>query len=244
MNDRELKELYLSKEVDNSIKLIYKGLAELETISFTNTFYHAAILLISSGFERLLKCLLCLRVIGEFGEVKGKAYDVREEGHDLKKLLVKLTAIIEPIECSPENTTITKELDFLKNDELLRGLLELLTDFSKSGRYYTLDKIQNTKSKYPNPNVVWLWIETYLIAKNERLMDLCREEKREELYSCVNTKLKIAVEKFARAIAVIHAFGVACGDFGPLGREISPLLNRFLFQRDYDLGKTEYRKLN
>ncbi len=64
------KKSSLLKEVETSIKLLNKGMGDLQKISVSNDFYHAPILLLSSGFERLIKCLLCLALMDDHWDFK------------------------------------------------------------------------------------------------------------------------------------------------------------------------------
>ena len=60
ISSKTLKKISLINEVETAINLLKKGMAELQQISGANDFYHTPILLLSSGFERLIKCLICL----------------------------------------------------------------------------------------------------------------------------------------------------------------------------------------
>jgi hypothetical protein len=63
MSNTTLRKICLLNEVDASIKLLKKGMSDLQNISAKNDFYHAPILMLSSGYERLIKCLLCLALM-------------------------------------------------------------------------------------------------------------------------------------------------------------------------------------
>lgn len=54
-----IQNIRLLDEVDISARLIKKGFSELQQINGGNDFYHPPILLISSNFERLMKCIIC-----------------------------------------------------------------------------------------------------------------------------------------------------------------------------------------
>jgi len=57
----------LALEIKTSVKLLCLGLAELQGIDGANDFYHLPFLLISSGFERLMKCIICLKRLKDTG---------------------------------------------------------------------------------------------------------------------------------------------------------------------------------
>jgi hypothetical protein len=54
------KHVALLDELENSIKLINLGFGELQNIDQNNDFYYLPFQLISSGFERFMKCYICL----------------------------------------------------------------------------------------------------------------------------------------------------------------------------------------
>lgn len=82
------------KEVETSVKLLKKGMGDLQNISGANDFYYAPILLLSSGYERLIKCLLCLAFMDENMNFNETPYDPKgREGHNLDRLLKKLLAV-------------------------------------------------------------------------------------------------------------------------------------------------------
>jgi len=55
-----LKEFSIDDELRTSIKLIELGFGEFQNLDMTNDFYHLPFQLLSSGFERLMKCHICL----------------------------------------------------------------------------------------------------------------------------------------------------------------------------------------
>ncbi len=60
MDKHKLKDIHLHNELLTSCKLIEIGFGELQNINLANDFYHLPHQLLSSGFERLMKCHICL----------------------------------------------------------------------------------------------------------------------------------------------------------------------------------------
>ena len=60
MGNDVTKNLALYEELESSIKLIQLGFGEFQNLDMANDFYHLPFQLISSGFERLMKCHICL----------------------------------------------------------------------------------------------------------------------------------------------------------------------------------------
>jgi len=88
MENLVYRKLCLLVEVETSVKLLKKGMGDLQNISGANDFYHAPILLLSSGTERLIKCLLCLALMDDEGKFIEPPYETSKgKGHNLDHLL-------------------------------------------------------------------------------------------------------------------------------------------------------------
>ena len=133
------KKICLLNEVETSIKLLKMGMGELQKLSGGNDFYHAPILLLSSGYERLIKCLLCLALIKENGEFIEDPFQTSgKKGHNLDYLLERLLWICEEKKYSSKFPAAKTDIDYLNTEEL-RKIIKLLSDFAQGGRYYNLD---------------------------------------------------------------------------------------------------------
>ena len=82
MENLEYKKHCFFEEVNTAIQLLKNGMGELQKIGGANDFYHAPTLLLSSGYERLLKSLLCV----ESMDGSGNKQPFRKS-HDLDCLL-------------------------------------------------------------------------------------------------------------------------------------------------------------
>ena len=128
----------LNIEFKTAAKLIRLGLAELQQISFTNHDIYLACLLLTSGYERLTKGIICLKYLRDHN--KFPSFEVvKKYGHNLVKLkeyimnncISKTKAL---------KTPHTKEdYDFLSSDEELDIIIQILSDFAQKGRYHNLD---------------------------------------------------------------------------------------------------------
>jgi len=59
MNRQALKDIHLYEELFTVLKLIEIGFGEFQNLDLVNDFYHLPFQLVSSGFERLMKCHIC-----------------------------------------------------------------------------------------------------------------------------------------------------------------------------------------
>lgn len=73
MNDETIRKLSLNEELNTSVRLIKLGFGEYQNLDMSNDFYYLPFQLISSGFERLMKCYICLGHL----EKEGKFPDPR-----------------------------------------------------------------------------------------------------------------------------------------------------------------------
>jgi hypothetical protein len=60
MNQESIKNIFLNNGLQASVKLIEIGFGEFQRLDLANDFYHLPFQLVSSGFERLMKCYICL----------------------------------------------------------------------------------------------------------------------------------------------------------------------------------------
>jgi hypothetical protein len=139
----EVRITYLKNIVSKAIRLIHFGIKELEEINFVNSDnYEFIFLFLSRGFELLMKSMICFKSY-EDDESFPTEKEMRDMGHDLDKLRKEVIRNYDKI---PENASekyqeIENDKKFISNDDILIKLIKLLTDFSKSGRYFELDLI-------------------------------------------------------------------------------------------------------
>jgi len=139
-----VKIAYLKNVVDSATRLIHFGIKELEGINFINSDnYDIIFLLLSRGFELLMKSMICFKSYKDNKSFPTKK-EMKEVGHDLDKLRKE---IIKNYDKIPEDILkkikkdIINDQEFISNDNTLIKLIKLLSEFSKSGRYFELDFI-------------------------------------------------------------------------------------------------------
>jgi len=86
MDNDVTKNLALYEELESSIKLIQLGFGEFQNLDMVNDFYHLPFQLISSGFERLMKCHICLGHFEIHGIYPAPNLFARKLKHDLLKI--------------------------------------------------------------------------------------------------------------------------------------------------------------
>lgn len=237
MENLAYREICLSMEVETSIKLLKKGMGNLQRISGANDFYHAPILLLSSGYERLIKCLLCLALMDDNGEFKEQPYETSKgKGHNLDYLLDILLSVCAEKSYSSKFPAAKEDIDFISKDKYLRKIISLLSDFAQAGRYYNLDIVLRGDSNFEDPTNGWKKIETTIIQTRKDLSKKLDDNDFDYLHKEVNHELIVILEKFTRALARLFTLA----DFGDFAKRASPLVFDYLMLMDNDLGTREY----
>lgn len=234
-----LKKMCLSNEIFISIKLVELGFRELQDLKEGNDFYYLPLQLLSSGFERLMKCIICLDSLEKNGRFPNQK---KLKTHDLLDLM---NIILQ--NCFSTNCPATKmDYDFIKNNDLFQKLLKLLSEFGKYARYYNLDIVTGVVSEPMDVESEWKRIEMKILQADksmcEEFLDCSRNpqpdstEKVRQIYLEINRRIILPMERFARALARQFTLG----ELGKHAKELSGAVHPFLFLTDSDLGTRKY----
>jgi len=231
--DEVLKSFCLSDELDTSIKLIRLGLGELQNIDSINDFYYLPFQLLSSGFERLMKCTICL---GYYNH-KGKYPKVNTiKTHDLIKLK---NIILEHYFVKDSPQGLKEDFQYLSNDRDIDKLIFLLSEFGKFARYYNLDVVTGVENVSIDVKSLWQEYETKLFINDTDLSkDFGDIEKQEENRKIVITRIVVQLERFARALCRQYTLGNVCKNTKQF---TVPILD-FAMMHDDVFGNKDYRK--
>jgi len=233
--EKNLKEVVqnisLIFEFETAVKLLQKGLGELQRISGANDFYHPLLYCLSNGLERFFKGMLCLG----FKEKNGRFPTFKEltngtNGHDLtwlKEHVEKLCVQIEK----------TDDLEFILQDEIVNEITTILTSYAKKGRYFELDTVLGNEQPF-DPKQEWERLETKILkAEREDYYDLLRKPQNlDMLYALANKKIVAHMEKFLRALSRQFTLG----NFSKQAKAFVFQVGPFLDIDDEDLGEIEY----
>ena len=228
-----LQGFYLIQELEQSILVIEHGLAILQRNRVDRPKHFVFLTLLSSGFERLMKIILCLHNIETHGRFLSES-EFKVFGHDLVKLL---QSVID--KCFTDNylkkPVAAKDLYFIKNEEVLKEMLKVLSDFAKRDRYIFMDGISKPATNHEWPDRRWENIERKAIPPDHYPATI-DEERVDALQTLANQTLVSCLEKLLRALARLFTLA----DLGQEARSKLPLLWHFLMLRDEDIGKREY----
>jgi len=237
----KFRDFSMDEEVVVAIKLIQNGLFELKRIDGQDDFLHLPMLLLSNGFERLMKLILCGVAHKNTGSYPSKN-EIKTMGHKLDRLFKKVKE-----KCFPE--TYLNDFYFARQDKellddpILIELIELLADFASTDRYYDMDciggenKIENGDRKL-HPEDKWGKLENKLIEEQHPEWFEEYGIPFNNVTEKVSLELVKIIEKFARALCRMFRSKNA-------GHRLylnSPEVNCFTQLNDKDLGKLKYIK--
>jgi len=151
MTDPTIQEIALTDEVDVAISFIDEGLASLKRLEIDD-FAHLPILLLSNGFERLLKMIICLDYRQQNSEFPNTpAFRRKIETHNVENFLREVVDISKRWKYEEKSAETKKDMDFLETDAELQNIVKLLTEYGISSRYYNINIIIGEKNSYGKP---------------------------------------------------------------------------------------------
>ena len=125
----------------------------------------------------------------------------------------------------------------MKNDEQLKSIVRILSDFGQSSRYYNLNVVLGIKNDVLSPDMEWNKLENTIFKEDPRWSEKIHDPSQAQaLFLEANKKLTIYCEQLARSLSRLFTIG-GLGDFA---YKISGYTNHFLLLMDKDLGKTDY----
>ena len=195
--DLEKKKKYcLQVERKTAVRLLEIGFNSLQKTPSVIEYYHIPLLLLSTAFERLLKCLICLLKMDVNGNVNIDYRDMKKNGHNLVYLIEMLRNILK----DKKNSKVLDELRLSIEDMALKEMIKVLSDFGQGARYYNLDIVLKGQSDYEDPITAWDIIEMKIFGwkgteypRSEKLMAGIREEITKTLESFVEVIIKLFI---------------------------------------------------
>ena len=225
-------------EIENSIKYLRNGLAEIQKISAANDFYDPPLIYLSGGLERLFKSMLCLNFKEKNSRLpKSNELWNNRNGHDIVFLKEKIEKI-----CIPIDLPFAKD-DFkiITENVTVNEICGVLSAYGSRARYFNLDAILGKEQEF-DAKAKWEKIETSVLKEfygEKKFYKMLEKPKLlDEIYNKSSELLVSKIELFLRAITRQFIFG-----------NFSSNSNTYLFQieaftdiEDKQIGKTDYRK--
>lgn len=218
------RELYLINEMDLAVHLIQQGLKAVQNIpdtSFGGIEYHLPILLLSNGFERYCKCILCVNFLTDNGHLPEEAL-IRDYGHNISRLVNAVVnsynEIYLPDDVKPP------DIELITRDPIVLKSIEILTNYGIGGRYDNLSiALGKNRSIDDIPEIAFDSFQSLLIEKNRILATLQSDQsKHEKFIKSLDSEIIILFEKLAKILGKMIRYN------SDTGREVFQLMRFFV----------------
>lgn len=234
-----LQNVMIGEELLTAVRLLKTGLRELNRRNGSTDFFHLPILLLASGFERMMKTVICCHYLEATGDYPKRAVFGRS-GHDLVHLLNQITRVCFSDDYLSRIPAAKNDIEFLRNDPKLSAIVQILSDFGQSARYYNLNVVLGEQNPGPSPDNEWQKLEMEILREDPLWMNRIGDSNQNDaIHGQINRALTIQCEKLARALARLFTIG----GLGPQAKRISPHVYHFLFLMEDKLGKTDYESI-
>ena len=232
----------LDDETRIASDVITAGVHELRRIDESNDRVFAPMLLLTVGFERLLKLTLVLYELARSGKVPSSKTLRRHggrTGHDLTALTSAVVALGAQDERLLHRPACRDDLRFLREDELLTYAVATLAEFGTTSRYYHLDMLLDsagsdsglTGLKRLDPLAAWGALEQALVEHHHDRSRGTGPDSPHFDYAIVATESTALFQRYARAISRMWTLG----SLGATARQFSGHLYPFIMLRNEDL---------
>lgn len=230
-SEEQLREIYLTLELESGISTIQSGLAVLQQGYLYRRNDFLFMLLLATGLERMMKVVLHLHHYEASGEFRAIW-----KTHNLDRLRKRIVG-----HCFTEDylrrTMARQDCDFMTSDPLLLDTFKVLTNFANRDRYLYMDSI--TDPALPNvadrwPSRQWAKLETGVIGSLDLVITA---DTVEATHLRASREILIVIERFTRALGRLLTHGA----LGEQGKSLSHLFADFRRLNDEQLGSHEYR---
>jgi hypothetical protein len=236
------QQLALIRETETAVFLIHEGLLSLNRIDGANDFYHGPLGLLSQGFERLMKVVVCLGELEDSG-VLPTVQDIRRVyGHDLRKLKDAVVLLAQPHDDFIARPAVRADIDFMQKDSLLGDLIDTMAEFGDAGRYYNLDLLLEGRGASPkvrrDPDDLFRAIERGVLHGHPEWVEKVGEPAElQSFYRTLSAELTRVLQRFTRALCRFFTLG----PLGSPGKRLTGTVKAFLFLQDDDLSDVPSR---
>lgn len=230
-----LQRFALARETEAVVRLSQQGISALRRLDAANDFYHLPMQLLAQGFERFLKLTLALARLKTYGSLPTSEELRKAYGHNVLALTDAVIAIVEQqrdYKCRP---AVQEDLEFLRNDQLLRRMLSALSIFGKWSRYYRLAEFLDPEAVSPDedPDRAWEAIESIILRRHPDWLRQLMPSQTGDVFETVAREITAVLDRFGRAIARMWTLGALDVE---ASRHLG-VIQAFLFLRDEDLGQ-------
>lgn len=219
------------EELDAAIPMIRSGLAALVQTPGRPRNLDVAMQNLAPGFERLLKLTYILAGV----HLQGDRPDwrvLKGHSHDLCGLLDSLVDLVVEAEGYATRPAVVADIQFMRSNEDLRALLEVLSHFGQYGRYRRIDDLVKDQRVGADgePSRRWEEIEQELVWTRPDVDDIVDSM---DLLTPATFETTAVLQRLARAITRMWTFG-ALGEENTIHYGVLSVFGRL---DDDDLGQ-------
>lgn len=232
-NMNNLKNFCLTQEIFICIDQVKRCLAELQSLKHNIENHFATLQFLSTGIERILKYSICYAYKGK----KDEFPNFREQNlitHDASTLLNKFITEYFTTNNIP---AINSDYEFLTSDKELKQIMEMLSKFGDSSRYFNFDVVNN---KNGTEDIIDIWnnmIKNFIESNQYLYEEYFYKYNSGYVDREVAKHFVIIMEKLLRAILRQFNLGIE----SEVSRDDGSY-HHFLCLSDNELGKTDYYK--
>jgi hypothetical protein len=229
--------LALDQELLTAVRLVHAGLGQLQLLNGANDFYHLPLLTLASGFERLMKVMLCLRTLEETGDYPPRnAFPRGMRGHDLEILLQRIRQECFLDQYVSRIPVAREDLDYLQSDALL-DFVRVLSRFGQAARYHYLNVVLGERGLTSSPEDEWQKLESIIVQGHSGwLEEMIAHPGSPEVHRRIAMEVVQRLERFARALARLFTIG----GIGKEAKRYTAYISSFLHLDEGKLGTSEY----
>jgi len=237
MTPTTLQKVMLGEELVTAVRLLKTGLRELNRMTPANDFFHLPILLLASGFERMMKTVICCHHLKRTGTFPNRnAFPSGKKGHDLVWLLKHITHECFSPHYLSQIPAARADIDLLRNDPKLTNIVKILSDFGQSARYYNLNVVLGAPNPGPSPDDEWQKLEMEVLQEDPSWAKrICDPKESGAIHRQINKQLTVHCEKLARSLSRLFTIG-------GLAKQTPSDTSHFFKLMDDQLGSTDYEK--
>lgn len=227
----------IDEELLTSVRLIHAGFGQLQALEGANNFYHLPLLTLASGFERLMKVVICLRRLESHGEFPGRNVFPRgRRGHSLEALLTQVRKECFLSDYVADIPVAQSDLEYLVSDELLK-FVGVLSQFGQAARYHYLNVVLGEGSLHGSPEDTWQELESQIVTSHKGWLDeIVAYPAANDIGKRVIQDVIVRLERFARALSRLFTIG----RIGDEARRYLCHIRTFVHLDDSSLGTTRY----
>lgn len=195
----------LSNELDIASSLLFNGFEKLQEMKFEYYTYFVPSLLISNGFERLLKVLILFREHNLNGSFPDEGKWKKLKSHKITELYNNVVESLKNCSWHKTKPLGITFLEFYANGELIR-LLEIFEEFANQTRYYNINVVVESNTSNSPYEQFRAFRESYW--SNPEIQQLGTQPNQDEYFETLHNRWVLILKQCTHQLT--YAFTMGC----------------------------------